>query len=833
MKGIWQNWSQNFGYAIRSLTKSPQFSVIVLITLALSMGATTAIYSVIDGVLLRTSPFEQVDRLAMVWQTDRNSSTTREPASVPDFIDFEERTTTFSNIAAFAGSEVNLVPDSGDPTRLAAVRSTYDFLKMVGIRPIAGRWFNEEEDQPGAPEVVLISEGLWERLFSRDPSAIGQSLRLHDVPTEIIGVIPDDAEFGILQILGAAAYSRGFADRVGRVNIDVWLPLQPDPVVYTRHTHPIFTLGRLEDGATIEAAQQEMSAISNSLEETYRDSNDGRGANVEPLTDVVFGPVRPALYVLLSAVVLLLLVACVNVANLLLARGTARSRDVAMRAALGADSRRLAGQFLAEGVVLALAGGILGLIFATWGTQFLLSLAPHDVPRLDNVGINSRVLLASLGVTAIVGMAFGLVPVLQARRLDLNALLRAEGGGSVGAGRTLAGRIRSALVVAQLALAVMLVVGAGLLVKSFWNLTQVDAGFNTAGVLKAEYQLPASRYPVDFAVWPDFREMHDFNDELLLRVSAIPGVESAAIVGNSPVDQGFTNSFSVVGREADGNDWPEISVRRITPDYLNTVGLALNRGRGLEETDSTEAAPVALINQAAVDRFFPEGDAIGAEVNMWGSRRAIVGVIANEKIYGMDQAAPPAIYYPMAQAPSADGAHALLLKTAGDPVALVSSAKRAIEEIDPALAVFGVEPLADSVSRSVGQRRFTMLLLASFALLATVLATVGVHGVLSYTLAQRSREMGVRMALGATRESVFRLVLRQGMMLTIMGIVAGIAAAMALTRVLRSLLFGVSERDLMTLFVVVAVVLIASLVASYLPARRAARLQPVEALRYE
>ena len=829
MSGLWHDLK----YAIRDLASDKQFSVIVLITLALSIGATTAIYSVIDGVLLKSSPFEKVDRLAMVWQTDRHSSTTREPASIPDFADFEERTTQFSNLAAFAGSEVNLVPDTGHPTRLAAVRSTFDFLPIVGVAPLAGRWFSEAEDQPGAAPVAMISESMWERQFSRDPGAIGQMLRLNDVPTEVVGVVPDDAEFGILQVLSAAAYARGFADRVGRVSVDVWLPLQPDPVTASRQTHPIFVMGRLAEGATMTAAYQEMVAIGASLEETYPDANDGRGANVEPLTEVVFGPVRPALYVLLSAVVLMLLVACVNVANLLLARGTSKLRDVALRSALGADSRRLARQFLVEGVVLAMAGGLLGVIIAAWGTQVLLKMAPHDVPRLGEVGMNFRVLLTSLGITALIGLMFGLVPVLQARRLDLNSLLKADGGGSVAASRTLAGRIRSALVVGQLALAVMLVVGAGLLVKSFWNLTQVDTGFQTGGVLKAEYQLPPSRYPVDFSVWPNFREMHDFNAELMAQVEAIPGVESFAIVGNSPVDQGFTNSFSVVGREAESADWPEISVRRITPGYLQTVGLALNGGRALADSDSTDAVPVALINQAAYELYFPNGDALGAQINMWGAQRTVVGVIANEKIYGLDREAPPAVYYPLAQAPSADGAHALLLRTSGDPTSLVTLAQRAIEAIDPTLAVFGAEPLAESVSRTVGQRRFTMLLLSSFAILATVLATVGVHGVLSYTLARRSREMGVRMALGATRENVVHLVLKQGMKLTTLGLAAGVLAALAITRLLRSLLYGVSERDFTTLLAVVAIVFVAALIASYIPARRAARLQPTEALRYE
>lgn len=829
MNGLWQDAR----HAMRSLVKDPLFSVIAVITLALGIGANTAIFSVIDGVLLRGSPFEDVERLAMVWQTDRNSSTTREPASVPDFIDFQRGTTTFASLAAFSGGEVNLLFDANDPARLAVVRATHDFLPMVGIAPLAGRWFTATEDTSGAPPVAMISERLWERLFSRSSDAIGQTLRLDGVATEIVGVVPSDADFGILQVLGAAAYSRAFADRAGRASVDLWLPLQPDPQPELRHTHPIFVLGRLGNATTLPAAQEEMAAIAANLESSYPDSNTGRGANVEVLTDVVFGPVRPALYLLLAAVGLVLLVACVNVANLLLARGTVKMRDVAMRTALGANAPRLARQSLVEGLVLAIMGAGLGILLAVWGTQTLLGLAPHDIPRLETVGINLRVLAVTLGVSVLVGLVFGLVPIVQSRRLDLQSLLKVDGSGSLAAGGTATGRVRSGLVVAQLALAVMLVVAAGLMVKSFWRLTHVDPGFQSSEVLKAEFQLPPSRYPVDFALWPDFSEMHEFNRALLDRAVVLPGVEVAAIAGNSPVDQGFTNSFSVVGREAEAADWPEIAVRRVTPGYLATVGLPLLRGRGLEESDRTDAAPVALINHAASERFFPDEDAIGAQINMWGAERTIVGVVANEKIHGLDRAAPPAVYYPLAQAPSANGSQTLLLRSAADPAALGPSARRVIHEIDGELAVFGVEPLSESLSRSVGKRRFTMLLLTSFALLATVLAMVGVHGVLSYTLARRSREMGLRMALGATRHNVVGLVIRDGMKLTALGLVAGLVAALASTRILRALLFGVSESDVATLLGVAVLVAVIALIASYLPARRAARVHPMEALRYE
>jgi predicted permease len=818
-------------YAFRQLIKRPGFTAVAVLTLALGIGANTAIFSVVDGVLIRPAPFENADRLAMVWETDRNSGTMREPASVPDFLDFEERASTFEQLAAFNASETNLVPDQGEPQRLAVSRVTFDFLPLVGVQPLLGRTFAAEDDRAGAPTVCLISEGLWERLFARDPDALGRTLNLDGVAVPIVGVLPGHADFGTLQILGQAAYQRSFADRVERTDVEVWLPLQPDPEALPRNTHPIFVLGRLEPGATVGAAQKEMSTITAELEEIYPE-NDARGANVEALTDVVFGPVRPALYLLLAAVALVLLVACVNVANLLLARGTARMRDVAVRTALGADARRLARQFLVEGIVLAVAGGALGVLLAIWGTQALLALAPQDVPRIGAVGIDGRVLAATLLLSLVVGVAFGLVPTLQSRSVNLQAALKTETAASVSGGRRRT-NVRAGLVVLEVALAVMVVVGAGLLIKSFWRLQQVDPGFRAERVLKAEFQLPRSRYPVDFSVYPDFREMHAFNAELLERLTNLPGVEAAAIAGTSPLDAGFQNSFAVVGREAEAADWPEISVRQITRGYLETVGLSLLRGRGLGDSDGTAAVPVLLINQAAAQRFFPSGDPLGEQIALWGAARTIVGVVGNERFHGLSEPAPPAIYLPLAQAPSVSGAEAILVRTSGRPANLVAEVRSTIRALDPQLAVFGVEPLAQTVSRSVGQQRFTMLLLATFAAVAILLAAVGVHGVLSYMVARRTREMGLRMALGALRRDVTTLIVREGLRLAAVGLALGLLAAAASARLLRALLFGVSETDPLTFVAVAIVVMAVAVSASYLSALRATRGDPVEALRYE
>jgi putative ABC transport system permease protein len=821
---------QDLRFAVRQLAADRGFAVVAILTLALGIGANTAIFSVVDGVLLRPAPVADLDRLAMVWETDRNSGTTREPASVPDYLDFRERSRTFEVLGGLIAAELNLAPATGEPIRLAGLRVSHDLLPMLGIHPIAGRHFTVDEDRANGPDVALISESLWERSLGRDRGMIGSTLRLNERPYTIVGIVPDSADFGVLQILTRAAYSRSFADRGTRVRVDVWAPLQPNPQTSPRDTHPLFVLGRLLPSATHGSAQEEMTTITADLERSYKDANDGRGAFVEPMRDVVFGPVRPALLVLLGAVGLVLLVASVNVANLLLARGAARAREIGVRMALGAGSVRLARQFLTETVLLSLAAGVAGTGLAFVGMRSLISLAPPDVPRLHTVSLDLRVLAVTLGVSVAVGLVFGILPVLQAWKVDPLATLRGEGGrhGSAGTGRS---RLRAVLVIAELALAVVLLAGAGLLIKSFWRLQQVDAGFTAAGVLKAEYQLPAIRYPRDFSQWPNFKEVHAFNDALLRRADALPGVDVAAIAGSHPLDPGFTNSFVVVGREAEAKGWPEISVRSVTPGYFRTVGLRLISGRLLRDSDTTKGAPVALINEATASRFFPNADPIGARLGFWGTARTIVGVVANEKFHGLAEAPPIAAYIPLAQGPSSAGV--LLVKTSGDPLALVSAVRGAIRQVDPALAVFAVEPLRDTVARSVSQRRFTMLILGLFAALALVLAGVGVHGVLSYGVLQRRREIAIRMALGARPSSVLGLIVGQGAVLAAVGVVLGLAGAVALTRTLAALLFGVTPTDSPTLVLVVLVLGGAALLASYLPARRATQVDPSVALRME
>jgi len=831
--GVWlEQLLQDARIALRMLARSPGFTAVAVATMALGIGANTAIFSVVDGVLLRPAPFRDIDRLAMVWETDRHSGTTREPASVPDYLDFKARSSSFDAIAGLSAREVSLSLEGTDPVRLAAMGVTGDLFSMVGVTPVAGRGFDAGEEQLGGPDVALISESLWQRAFGRDPNVVGRTLRLDEKPHVVVGVLPDAADFGTLQILGAAAYARGFADRDARAHVEVWLPLRPDPVSYPRDTHGVFMLGRLAPGAALSTAAQESTAIAADLERAYP-SNAGRGVFVEPLEEVVFGPVRPPLFVLLGAVGLVLLVASVNVANLLLARGAARRREAAIRSALGASGSRLSRQFLVEGVVLMLIAGAAGGLLALGGVKALVGIAPGDVPRLSMVTLDLRVLGIALAVSIAVGLVFGMVPTLQARRLDLQSTLKGEGPAQASSGRSRR-RLRSLLVAGEVAMAVMLVIAAGLLLRSFWELWRVDPGFRAAGTLKAEYQLPPTRYPVSFAAFPDFKEMHAFTAALLREAAADPAVESAAIAGNHPLDPGFTNSFQVVGRESEARNWPEISVRRVTPGYFRTVGLALQDGRLLEERDGTREAPVLLVNEAAAERFFPGTASLGTRIRLWGTERTVVGVVANERIHGLVEAAPPCVYLPLAQAPSFNGAGVLLLRTAGrDPLALAPSVRAMVRKVDPELAVFGIEPLSETLSRSVSTRRFTMLVVGLFAFLALALAAIGIHGVLSYGVALRTREIGLRMALGADAAGVVRLVIGEGLVLALAGLALGLAGALALTRVLATLLFGVSPTDPATFAAIALFLLLVAAAASGIPAWRAAHIDPVVALRSE
>lgn len=823
--------AQDLRFGLRGLRKNPTFTAAAVITLALGIGANTAIFSVVNAVLLKPAPFEDLDRLVMVWETDRNSGTTREPASVPDFFDFRVRAGSVESLSALTATQMNLTPVDGEPVRLAALRVTPSLLSLFGIEPLAGRRFEPQEDSVGAADIAIVSNSLARRTAGSAAAALGRAIRLDDRAHTIVGVVPDSTDFGTLQLLSAAAYSRSFADRGETTRVDVWIPLRGDPKAQPRENHGIFMIGRLAPGQTASSTERELAAIAATLEQEYP-ANRGRGVHVEPLEDVVLGRVRPTLYMLLGAVALVLLVACVNVASLLLARGAARAQEIGVRRALGASNARVLRQFAAEALVLTLAAAACGVGLALAGLRLLVAMAPANVPRLATAAIDPRVLAVSLAASLAAAALFGVVPALQARSVDLQSTLKNDGAtrGAVGPGPS---RLRAALVVGELALAIMLLTGAGLLIRSFWNLLNVDPGFRTGGVLKAEYQLPRSRYPVDFSQWPDFPEQHAFTAAILASAEALPGVDAAAVAGNHPLDPGFPTSFRIVGREEEARaaGWPEISVRRVTPGYFATVGVQLVRGRLLTAGDSTRAAPAALINDATARRFFSERDPLGAQIRLFGTGATIVGVVADEKSHGLSETAPIAVYLPLAQAPSADGAGVLLVRTSGDPVGAATAVRAIIRARDAAIAVFGVETLDRTVSRSVAERRFATLLVGLFAALALALGAIGVHGVLSHDVARRSREIGIRMAFGAERRAVLRLVVGQALVMTALGVAIGAAGSLALTRVLATLLFGVTPHDPATFAAAAGLLTIVALAATAVPAWRAATVDPATALR--
>ncbi len=820
--------ADDLGFGWRLLRRSPGFAVAAIATLALGLGANTAIYSVIRGVLIRPAPVPAIDRLVMLWETDRTSGTTREPASVPDFLDYQSRSRTLDHLAAFMAGEVNLVRPRAEPERLATLDVTHGMLGMLGLAPMVGRTFTADDDRTGGAAVVLISQSLARRLFDRPEAALGQSLDLDERAQSIIGVVPDQTDFGVLQILSAAAYARSFADRGQATRVDVWRPLRPDPQVLPRSTHPIFMVGRVAPGYTRDAVQAEFTALAADLERDFAADNRGRGANAEMLTEVIFGPVRPVLYMLGAAVFVVLLIACVNVANLQLARGATRTQEVAVRSAIGAGRGRLLRQFLTESLLLTYIAAAAGIALAWVAVKGLLALAPADVPRVSLVSLDGGVFGAALILASVVAITFGIIPALQARRVNLADALKSEGAGR-GTGDRERTRVRSVLVVAELAAAVMLLSGAGLLMRSFWNLQHVAPGFDPSGVLKAEFQLPIARYPASRREWPRLPKHHAFSRELMARTAALPGVASVAMAANHPLDPGSTNSWRVVGRESEGVNWPEISVRTISPGYLSTVRLPLVRGRGFTDADTADTPRVVLINEATAERFFAGRDPIGAQIIFWGMPGTVVGVVGNEKFQGLSAPVPIAAYQSILQAPSNSGV--LLVRGSGDPLQLAGAVRAAFREQDSRLATFGIETLETAIDRSLSQRRFAMLLVSAFAGVALLLAAIGVYGVFNYDVTVRRRELGIRLALGARPGGIMGLVVRQAFVLVLVALAIGVAAALGLTSLLSSLLFGVGARDPLTMGGVAALLALIALAASALPAWRASRIEPTRILR--
>jgi putative ABC transport system permease protein len=793
-------------YGVRVMLRERAVTAVAVLALALGAGANTAIFSVVDGVLLRPLPFPEPERLVRVAAENPSQQITNGPTSFQDYSDWK------TEIGAFAGLSYflpwNTVLAEGDePERLPAVLMSHDTFTTLGVRPVAGRTFLPEEDRPGAERVVMITEGFWKRRYGGDPALVGRAIRFTGGTRTVVGVVPDVLE----PIFGEA---------------EIFIPWTPDPA-NGRSDRFIIALGRLRPGATAAQANAELGAVSARLEAAYLKENEGWGAAVVPLIDFVAGEVRPALLVLLGAVAFVLLIACVNVANLLLARAAARRREVALRTALGATRWRLVRQFLTESVLLYGLGGVAGLAVAAVIIRLLVAYGPRNIPRLAEVSLDARALAFTFGVSVAVGLLFGIVPALRASREDLASPLREARSTGESFARN---RLRSTLVVVEVALSFVLLVGAGLLVESFVRVRGVDPGFNPDGVVVAQMSLP-SRYETP-------EQEAEVIDRLLASLAAMPGARAVGGAGNLPLGGGGFYSASAFIREGDPvakESERQTMIVPVTADYFRAMEIQLLRGRGLSVDDNRLGSPpVIVVNETIAARYYPGGDPIGKRVSFVDEEetpREIVGVVRDIRNAGLDTPPDPTTYVPLLQRPL--NSLAFVVRAEGDPASLVPAIKAATREVDPLVPVFQARALSEIVAESVSARRFHMALLTSFAFLALLLAAVGVYGVMSYSVARRTNEIGVRVALGATTGSVTRLVVGQGTRLALAGIALGLAGALALSRVLESALYGVSPTDVRTLATAAALLAGVAVLACYIPARRAARVDPAAALRHE
>ncbi len=809
-RGTMEAFARDVRLAVRTMSRSSGFTATVVVTLALAIGATTAIFGVLEAVALRALPFPDAHRLAIVWQNDRATGTVREAASTSDYYDYLDRSRTFEDLAIFSTSTAVLSRDDAPALQLSAVLASQNIFSLLGVEPRLGRGFTEEEDQPDGPLAVLLAEAAWIDLYGGDPGIVGRTIIVDDEAHEVVGVLPDEVE----ALAGEA---------------DVWLPIQQSRAIATRPQNRGRVGGRNGQGLAMEAAQAEMTAIMADLEVEFADDNANRGAFVEPLADVGRGEARTTLWVLFAAVLAVLAIACVNVANLLLARGAGRMKELAVLTAVGAGAADVRRRFFVEALLTTSLASLLGVGLAVVGNRLLFELAPAQLQALGQPELNLPVLTFVLGVTVVICVGFGLLPSLQARKLDLQAELK---DGRTTGGRAAGLALRRGLVAAQLALAVSLLLGATLLIGTVRNLQGVDPGFQAEQVVRADFALPAGRYPEDMSRYPDWPEINGLIAGVEEAVEAVAGVRSASIVFNHPLDRGFTNSFQVEGRPYDPTQG-EMSTRLVTPSYFQTVSLALIEGRTLQDTDRVGEPGVLVLNQEAATRYFPEGDAVGSRIGFWGQFREVVGVVANERVHGLTADPPPAMYVSMYQSPPRGGRITLMARTEVPPLSVAEALRAAVHTVDSEVPVFNVTTMEETLAEAMGRERFATMVLVVFAGVAVFLAVLGVHGVLAYLVAQRGHEVGVRMALGATRNDVVRMVLRQGATMTLLGIVVGCLVFLAGAGLLQTLLYGVNVTS-PGIYVGVALALgVAAMAGSALPAVRAASIDPVKSLRAE
>jgi len=796
-------------FAVRSLTRAPAFTAAVVLTLAVGIGANSAIFTVLQGVLLQPQPYDQPDELVRLWQADRINDTRFENFSAPDYFDVLERNEVFEAVSSVEFRSVTLTDSEDLPAQLTAVAASHELLDVLGADVRLGRWFSASESLPGGGDVVVLGHGLWTTRYGADPSVIGRTVSLEGIAHEVIGVANAVVEFP-------------------RPDVPLWLPFGVGPTTRSRGQHNFPVLARLDDGVSIEQANANLASIASALEAEFADENEGREMWAQPLHESIVGDVATPLLLLTGAVGLVLLIACVNVVNLLLVRANTRERDTAVRLAMGAARRQLVRQLLTENVALGVLGGAAGLALATAGVRVLVSIGPASLPRLGNVGIDGTV----LGFTALVslgtGLVCGVVPAMQSANADLREALT-DGGRGSRAGRR-GRRLRSALVVTEVAMTVVLASAAGLLLRSIAALQRTDPGFDPAGVVSTSVQLPPSRYAQDRPDWPNYPEVLRFQQELIERLEALPGVQAAAMATQRPTDPGWTTRFSISGvATAPIDPTEEVRIRVVTAAYAELIGMELLRGRMPDPRDDLfESPPVALINEAMASRYFPETDPVGAYVDNWGTQREIIGIVKDVRFMGVAVPTEPAVYPMFAHMPF--GAFNVLVKTTVDPSSLAGAIRGAVAEVDPGLATSTVVALDELLAFGTGQARFNGLLLTVFALASLVLAAVGIYGVVSYGVSQRTHEIGVRLSLGASAPAVAASVVRDTLRLTAMGIAVGLVGVAATSRLMTGVLYGVEPSDAGNLVAVVLLCLGVSTIAAYAPARRASRVDPVQAI---
>jgi putative ABC transport system permease protein len=796
--------------ALRNLFRTPGFAVAVTVTLAVAIGANTAMFSILYAVVLEPLPFRDSDRLMRVWQTDQHNASYREGASMPDLVDWQKQQRTFGALAGTVSKQLNLTEAGSEPERINVTGASHTLFGMLGVTPLAGRTFTAADDRQGAEAVALLGESFWRRRFA-GADVVGRAIALDGKTHRIAGVVPD-----------LPAIWRG-------AGTDVWIALTPavHPFAEVRGVHNVYVIGRLKDGVTREQAQSEMTMIASRLAQQYPDDNKGRGVLVERLLDALVRDARPRLFILSAAVLAVLLIACINVAGLMLARADTRMRELAIRASLGASRSRLARQLLTESAVLAGLGCAGGIALAWWATRTLTALAP-PMPRGGNIGLNLPVLCFALGAALLAALLFGVVPAVRSSNVH-PALALGSVRTSIRGTRT-AGR--SALVVAEVALAVILVITAGLLLKSFAGLMAVDVGLRTSNVVTFSMSLPEAKYPVPGRdQYPDWPAAVAFYDRLLERIATVPGVASAALGMAHPLDLGFTSQVAVTGQPDSGGPKDEVRIRPVTPSYFETLGIPLLRGRLLTRDDKPGAPAAIVVNEALAKRYFRNESAVGKQLTFWGKPNTIVGVVKGERFGGPLNEPEPAIYGPLSRLPM--GNITLAVRATHDPGSTVAAVRAAIRQIDPDMALFDVEPLGDTLERTVATPKFQAMLTAAFGAIALLLAALGLYALIAYQVQQRTNEIGVRVALGATSGEIARLVLVRAAIVAAAGIAIGLVGALATGRFLQSIVFQISTRDPVIYTAVPLLLGAIALVAAWVPVRRAVRLDPAVALNVE